>query len=282
MSSLYESLLEKMDGIEYSGYFATCCIFHGDEHPSLFVYEDGTFRCAACHKHGSLEYLARKLGHVSIPLTRSQSSNILPRWKSWERKWGDLNGIATYAHENLLRYPQFQSYFKRRQINEYIEKGCLGFIDGWAVFPVFDSGHTIVDCVVRAIKGKRDSRYVVCSLSANSTNRQLYVPNWGRVKEAKVVYIPFGIVDCIGLELLGLPTATGITGKAVPIDRLRELHKKIIIVPDRDEEEDAHRIANQFGMGAKVKTLRFPDDCKDPDDIKIKYGNEYLLSLIGA
>lgn len=226
--SLYETLLEKLDGVEYSGYFAACCIFHGDEHPSMFVYEDGTFRCAACGKHGSLEYLAKKLGTVNIPVTRSQSSRVLPRWRGWERKWNDLTGIAQHAHENLLRYPQFQGYFKRRKIHEFIEDGFFGYIDGWAVFPVFGSEHQILDCVVRAISGKGDSRYVIHPIVGDSGNRQLYVPNWKRVQEARVIYVVFGIIDAWAFEGLKLPCVTGITGKAVPVDRLRALHRKII------------------------------------------------------
>lgn len=276
--SLYETLLDKLSGKEYYDYFAAMCPWDTHKTPALLVYPDGCW-CLSCHHGWTLEQLAKKVGTGPTSLTQSHKSQVLPRWRDWEKAYGNLEGIAEHAHKNLLRYPK--KYFKERQLHEYIHQGHFGYLDGWAVFPVYDSQHILVDIVVRAVAHKGDSRYVIHPI-ASGDSRCLYSPNWERVISSRVCYVVFGLIDTWAFESISLPVVTGITGKAVPVDRLRELHKRLIIVPDLDEEEDAHKIANEFGMGARVKILRYEEDTKDPDEIRIKYGNEHLLNLIGA
>jgi len=275
--SLYESLLERMNGQEYSNYFTSTCPFHSDTHPSFFVYEDGTFRCASCRKHGTLSYLDKCLGSRFMPSRNNTVSNVSPSW----RKWGDtLDEIADKAHTMLKRYPQFQGYYKKRKVDEYMEKGTLGYLDGWAIIPVYDSKRTIVDVVARAIKGKKDTRYTL--RPSEVAVRPIFCPNWVRVQEAEQIYVVYGMFDAISLELCGLPVVTGITGKSLNADQLKPLHKRFIILPDYHEEEDAHKLANSLGWRGRVKKLDYPDDVKDPDGVRVKYGNEYLLDMIGA
>lgn len=276
--SLYEDLMDKLNGQEYGHYFSAWCIFDTHKSPALLVYNDGRFWCLSCRKSGSHEFLAKKLS-MSVPLTQSQPSRILPQWKKWERQYGNLEGIARGAHESLKRSPK--KWFKERKLDEYINSGWFGYLDGWCTFPVFSLDKELLDIVVRAIKGKGDTRYVVHPGDV-SGSRPLYIPNPERVKEARTVYVPFGMIDAWALESIGLPAVTGITGKSIPLDRLQELNKRYILLPDRGEEDDAHKIANQFGMGARVKSLRFPEDTKDPDEIRRKFGSNHLLNLIGA
>lgn len=277
--SLYDDLMEKLDGREYGHYFSALCAFHDDSNPSMFVYQDGYFRCAACGKHGSHAYLAKRLS-MQVPLTRSQPSRVLPQWRRWEEKYGDLEGIARFAHESLKRSPK--NWIKERKIENFVESGRLGFLDGWITFPLVDDGLRVIDIVVRAIKGKGDTRYVVHPVSGDVSSRPLYIPNWQRVKEARTVYVVFGIIDAISLELLGLPVVTGITGQSVPVDRLRELNKRLIFLPDLGEEESAHKIANAYGMGARVRKLLYPEKTKDCDEVRRLYGNDFLMNMIGV
>ena len=278
--SIYDNLLEKLDGKAYSNYFVSCCVFHDDSSPSLFCYEDGRFRCAACGKNGTLSYLDKYLGsqyHSSL-VTRSQKSSVLPRWKKWEQEYGDIQGIAKYAHDNLKRYKQFQSYFRKRKIDEYIEEGYFGYITGWNVFPVFSPEHAIIDLVVRAGSGKGDTRYVICPRP--DLSRPLYSPNWKKVKEAETVFVVYGLIDAWALHSLGLSVVTGITGKSLPAEILKPLGKRFVVVPDLNEERDAYQLVNKLGWRGKVKFLKY-DDCKDPDEIRMKYGNDYLLTMLG-
>lgn len=277
--NLYDSLLERMNGRQYSNYFAVCCPFHDDHNPSMFVYEDGAF-CRACNHTWSLVQVDRKIGSHFRPSRNDTVSNILPQWKTWEKKYGDLQGIAESAHKTLKQFTQFQSYYKKRKCEKFIDQGVLGFIMGWATIPVLDRDGRIIDIVVRATKGKGDTRYVV--KPDEKRVRPLYCPNWKRVESSDTVYVVYGIFDAISLELLNLPVVTGITGKSLSAELLSTLRKRFIIVPDLGEERDAHRLANQLGWRGRVKELSYPDEIKDPSGVREQYGNEYLLNLIGV
>lgn len=288
--SLYDSLQEKFESIHiYSGYFSSLCPFHNDSTPSFFVYEESDnknweFKCAACGRHGSLAYLDKYLGsHHRQTLTQSQRKpTVLPRWSRWEHEHGDLEGIAKYAHENLLRYKGYQTYFKKRGIDEFILAGLLGYLDGWATFPVFGhGGKGIIDIVVRGVRGKGDTRYVVHP-DNNIGNRPLYIPNWERLNNAQTVYVVYGIIDAISLELAGLPCVTGISGKSLSADVLKPLGKRYIIVPDLGEEREAYNLANRLGWRAQVKLLQYEGDTKDPDGVRATFGNQYLLQALGV
>ena len=149
-SHIYNSLLERLEGRLYQTYFSCFCPFEEHKSPALLVYEDG-YVCLSCHKTGTLKFLDKTIGSHFSPTQRSDTvSRVLPQWRRWEQKYDDLEGIVDYAHQSLKRYPQFQTYFKKRKIHEYIDKGMFGYIDGWILFPVYNvDGKRIVDIVVR-------------------------------------------------------------------------------------------------------------------------------------
>lgn len=279
---LYEQLLEKLDGHPYSNYFSAWCPFDRHKTPALLVHDDGLFVCMSCGKKGTHEFLWKKVGsHYLPPFQHDTVSKVLPRWRMWEEKYGDLEGIAQAAHRTLVRNPNYQTYLKRRKIYEFTNEGCLGYLDSWITFPVFDTTHKVVDIVVRSLARDGDVRYVVHPADSH-TNRPIYVPSWEKVTESECVYVVYGIIDAISLHLAGLPVLTGVTGKSLHADLLKPLRKRFIILPDEGEEKDAIQLANKLGWRAKVKKLDYPEDIKDPDGIRRAYGNEKLLQTIGA
>jgi hypothetical protein len=278
MPHLYDSLLERLEGRQYSNYFSAFCPWDKHATPALLVFEDGLAKCLSCNKIWSHKQLDRKIGSHFIPQRNDTVSRVLPQWRKWEERYGDLEGIADAAHKSLKRFPQFQTYFKKRKIYEYVDEGTLGCLDNWVTFPVRDGKHRLVDIVVRSIHNTRNVRYVIHPHVDNI--RPLYVPSWKRVAESETVYIVYGIIDAISLHLAGLPVVTGVTGKSLSPDLLKPLHKRFIILPDDGEEAEAHRLANELGWRCRVKQVDFPEQCKDVDDIRRIYGNERLLGAI--
>jgi DNA primase len=276
--TLYLSLLERMEGHQYSNYFSACCPFHTDTIPSLLIFENG-FNCLGCGKRGSLSFLDRIIGSHFVPqITQRQLSNVLPRWK----KWGDsLEEIAESSHKLLKKFTQFQTYFRKRKIEEFIERGNFGYRDGWAVLPVMDIQRHIVDIVVRNTKHEGGTRYFILGNDV-SRHSHLYSPDWDRVKKEVLVYVVFGMIDTWSLEALGLACVTGITGKSINPELLQKLGKRLIIIPDAGEEREAHFLANKLGWKARVKELQYPENCKDVDEVRVQYGNEVLANLIGV
>lgn len=278
MSLLYFQLQEKLNGHIYNGYFTSLCPFHDDHSPSFFVWEDGKYKCKTCGKSGSLDYLNRYLGGHDIKTSKSKSQ-VSPQWKLWEHKYGDLDGIAEHAHEVCKKFPNEMWYMKQRKIDQFFEFGYFGMIENWMLFPVFDIKHKIQNIVVRNTK-KKDIRYVIKHI--DDSKPLLYCPNWERVMRSDMVYVPFGIVDSWAFEDIGLACVTGITGKSLSYELLSKLDKKYIFVPDYKENNEAHCLANRLGMMNDVLDLTYPEHTKDPDEVRTKYGNNYLLELLGV
>lgn len=281
MPNLYNSLLERLEGRQYSHYFSAFCPFDRHQSPALLVFDDGLAKCLSCNKVWSHQQIDKKIGSHFIQTQKSNTvSRILPRWRRWEEKYGDLEGIADAAHRSLKANPPFQTYFKRRKIYDFVDEGTLGYIDSWITFPVYSAEHRLVDIVVRSVQREADVRYVVSPLDIG--HRSLYVPSWKRISTHETVYVVYGIIDAISLHLAGLPSVTGITGKSLSPDILKPLGKRFIIIPDEGEEHEAHKLANALGWRARVKEMDYADGCKDPDDVRSKFGNEYLLQMIGV
>jgi hypothetical protein len=279
--SLYDSLMERMEGRAYSNYFSTWCPFDEHKTPALLVFSDGMVKCLSCDKIWSHKQLDQKIGSRFIQVQKvSTVSRVLPRWRRWEEKYGDLEGIADAAHRSLKANSPFQTYFKRRKIYDFVDEGTLGYIDSWITFPVYSSEHRLVDIVVRSVQREADVHYVISPMDIR--NRSLYVPSWKCVASHEIIYVVYGIIDAISLHLAGLPVVTGITGKSLSAELLKPFRKRFIIIPDDGEEKEAHRLANSLGWRARVKEISFPDGTKDADDIRRKFGNEYLLQALGA
>jgi len=282
--TLYDILLEKMNGIEYRGYFMSCCVFHEDTKPSLMVHENG-FKCLSCGKKGRIEILARKvLNERKIneinELKYKKHRPVLPEWAIWEKKFGDLNGIVEHAHKMLIKFPSYQFYFKKRLLMGFAKKGMFGFISGWCLFPVFRDDGKLLDVVVRSSRSDANTRYVLRPDDSRKSP-YIYCPDWSRVERSSLVYVVFGIIDSWALYSIGLPVVTGTSGKSLNSERLEEMEKEFIIIPDKGEEKDAYLLANKLGWRGDVKLLKYPDGCKDSDDVRRKFGDEKLNELIG-
>jgi DNA primase len=152
----------------------------------------------------------------------------------------------------------------------------LGYMDEWLFLPIFDPQGKVIDVIVRDTKGR--SKYVIHP--NNEETPLLYVPNWKRVMESKLVYIVYGLIDALALEMSGLPAISGSTGKSLSEKRLIQLNKKWVIIPDKNEDGAARNLAKSLGNFTRIIRLPYEDDVKDPDGIRMKYGLEHLKTLI--
>lgn len=277
--SLYNSLLERMEGRSYGHYFSTYCPWDTHKTPALLVFQDGMVKCLSCNRIWSHEQLNKKIGYHFIPTNIPESNyRLLPKWRSWEEKYGSLESIVEYAHQSIKKHSRLQTYLKERRIYDFLDEGSLGYLDNWITFPVFDKQHRLVDIVVRSVQRDTDVRYVVHPNS--SSTHPIYVPSWERLSSSGIVYVVYGIIDAISLHLAGFPSLTGVTGKSLSFELLKPLGKKLIIIPDKGEESDAHKLANRLGWRAKVKSISWPENTKDVDEIRRKYGDQVLSSCL--
>jgi len=274
--SLQQRLADKLHGAWHGNYFSCECCFESHEKPALLCYEDGFF-CMSCGKRGSLEYLEKNI--TNLPLKPPQyKSKILPRWKNWEKRYGDMEGIAQAANNKVIKGGDI--YFKNRKINQFIKQGKFGILDQWALFPILDKNGNVIDIVVRGIR-QRGVKYVIRPYLGDEA-RPLYVPNWERVNKADHIYIVYGIVTAWALEAIGEPCVTGITGKSLNADLLKDFQVPITVIPDYNEERDGAKLVNNLGWRGKLKLISWPDNTSDLDDVRTKYGESFLAELIGV
>jgi hypothetical protein len=255
----------------------------------MAVYEDaekpegqGRFYCSGCGKSGSHAHLWKHLtgsnAKVSVSIQNNQPK-FLPKWAKWQGQYGSIENLAKEAHNNIQRFPDTHAwYIRKRGLLSIADKALLGMKDGWATFPIFDQQGKVIDIICRNTQKVGEARYVVHPNDEETP--LLYVPNWKRVMESKLVYIVYGIIDALSLEMCDLPVITGSTGKSLSYKRLISLNKKYAIIPDEHEDIAARNLSKSLGNFTHVIRLPYEDDVKDPDGIRMKYGLDHLKNLI--
>lgn len=288
--TIFDDICGEVEYDQYSNYIAIWCPFDEHKTKALFVYEDldkpeneRMYYCVSCNKGGKHEYLWKVLTGKNVRTSPSvvKAQKFLPNWKRWEEMYGTIEALVSRAHNNVVIYPRLCAwYLEKRKLMDVYEQCMLGYIDEWMFFPILDQNGKVVDVIVRDSKGR--SKYVIHS-NDNETPL-LYVPNWKRVMQSKLVYIVYGLIDALALEMCGLPVITGSTGKSLSEKRLIQLNKKYAIIPDKDEDGAARKLAMSLGNFTRIIRLPYNEleDCKDPDDIRMKYGLEYLKNLINV
>ena len=273
---LQEELYEKLSGtwLDNERYFSCFCCFDAHEKPALLVYNNGGW-CASCDRSFSLEYISQNVSSIPVSFRPTiREFRTLPKWRNWEKKYGDLYGIAKAAHQNILTTKAL--YFKNRGLEDYIEKGMFGILDGWAVIPIFDRKHDVIDIVVRSIRQK-GVKYVVRPYKTDELVRPyksdelrpLYSPDWLKVDSSRKLHVVYGIFTVWALEALGLAGVTGLTGKSLNAKSFDQFpDKEIVIIPDYNEEHAAYKLAGQLGWRGSVQRINWDYGITDLDDYR--------------
>lgn len=275
-ATLYETLSEKLERVSFHGeYFSCLCPFHDDSSPSMLVYQDG-FSCKGCGKSGSLKFLSSKVSNTVMVYTVSKKKGVHAPWRKWHDEFDNWEHMAVKAWENAKTFPSLMSSVLKRLSPEVIVKGKIGWLADFNTFPVFSWDGKFADLVVR----HKTSKVYEIRPHEKDEPVHLYSADWSVVCASPVVYVPFGIFDMWTLHLLGLPTLTGISGKAFDASMFDGFRKKIIAVPDFGELDAALKLKSELGWRGSVKNLNYPEDCKDPNDVFVKHGPNLLRDLI--
>ena len=251
----------------YGEYLSGLCPFHRDSSPSLLIDDKG-FRCLACGKRGSLLALYRKLQGQPAPIALERRQRF-----SW-REGAEI--IWNKSYRCLQDNPGLSKYLRDRGLsNKTIEDCKIGYWQGWYIIPIFEAG-AFQGAIARA-GGVIESS---CETYSNSPGpSKLYVPNQRFNDSFSYVLVPFGILDAISLYDCGFPAATWIAGKHVPDNAFDTIRKKIFILPDKDEDQDARRLASELGWRGQIIFLDYEKE-KDPNDYLRNGRREQLIRQI--
>lgn len=269
MSIIIMNKLDKLEGKldrvkRYENYLLSLCPFHDDHNPSFLVYEE-YYVCKACGKKGKTTALLDKLDYSYVQPSRSFYTNN--PWTGWLRSYS-LEEVTKKAYNVLQKLPHQGIYLHRRGIDhELITNLKIGYLDGWYTIPVFDKQNNLIGSVARIGDTESDVRY----MTPPDQEMLLYCPNWRRLEASRSVFIVYGMIDSVSLEKLGLASLTGTLGKNLDAELLRDIRKRMYIIPDNGEEKEANILASELGWRGHTTVPDYPYDAKDVNDLLVKY-----------
>jgi len=268
MISLDDVVSHLQEVHQYGEYISARCPFHDDHDPSMMVNEHG-FRCQSCGKSGSLLILLKKVRGQRIfyePADRKKDFS----WKIGPEAIWNAGSRIMQKNDSLGFYLEHERKITRKTIQEL----QIGYYSGWYIIPVLDDSGAFFTAVARSGGTLVDS----CRPYSNAPGKGcVYMPNpiHPRYKLPYLLF-PFGILDAVTLYQMGYPAATWTAGKFVAPEALDTIRKRIIIIPDRGEEQEALKLQSKLGWRGIVLRLNFPMGLKDPNDF-LRAGRESSL-----
>ena len=269
-----DNLDELLDLLErprlYRNYIVSSCPNpeHEDRSPSFFVFSDWSFCRSGCgYKRKTSQLLEELSGIVVVPQPRLDFRNPWTRWI------GDSSLVKVLTN---ARKKSPSDYLRQRGIPDIIQKQLhLGMIErSWVTFPLFKD-KKLQGAVARAIDEDAPTRYII---PTGQDPDLIYIPRKLKIWGLEAIYLTFGILDAISVNLAGFPCISTTTGKQLDPTSLEDFRIPIYIIPDFKEDQDAYKLANQLGWRGNVLLLNYPKGTKDPNDIWIK--NEKLLKRL--
>lgn len=282
MSLTIEDIVGRLENAHDHGrYFSALCAFHQDSKPSMLVFKDGWWRCLGCGRNGNWVSLWNKISGQPLSVTPEKRTSFAgPPIRDLE----SLEHICYQAHADLMQFDSFRWYLQMRGLEERIETNEIGYVKGWYTFPVRDRDGSFQTAVLRAaphVQEVTGFRYWCRSTPVP------YVPDWYLYSNKSVLFVVYGILDALTLSQLRFPVVTSTAGNnTFRAEWLDECRKPIYIIPDKNEEEQAQKLANQLGWRGNVLRLNFPVDIKDTNGFLERGRGEelkaQLLSVTGG
>ena len=280
MDIKFSDILSKLDYFQmHDRYAMTVCPFHDDHSPSMAVFKDGGFQCFACGARGGFAKLMKKLDGWTAPTVveykGARHRSVLPSDKD------QLHAVTLDAHRTLISLQDpLAIYLKKRGMYGRIEPQRLGYTDGWYTVPIYGERHEFVGAVARSspqVQERTGSRYDV----PFGQPPLLYVPDWDMLRNGSFVAVAFGMFDALSLVELGIPACTPTNGQlSIKPQMLEDIRKKIIIVPDKGEHEQALKLEQELGWRGKALILNYPAGLKDPNDLLVNGHGTWLKEQI--
>lgn len=273
----FVELLNHLEGVrEYSTYAVALCPYHHDRQASMLVFKDGRFRCLSCGAKGGFKELERKLIGWMPPAefeAGGRTEAFLPT------DLYELEKLVHNANYLLMTFPDpLALYLKRRGIESRVVPNKLGYWQGWYTIPVYDRYFRGV--ILRAGNQKQEQTGTRFT-QPKGQKAMLYVPDPEEVERNDYLVVVYGMIDALSMAVLGIPAVTGTTGKnSVIPEMLEPYRKRILLLPDKGEEDTALKLCNALGWRGELVKFEYPEGTKDPNDLLVQGYSDILVEEI--
>lgn len=276
---ILDQIYDKLDNAQHYGhYISAVCLFHDDSRPSLMIYPD-RYRCLSCGANGKTADLLKKLSSNFRPVVNIEKRDFSNPFSKWTMN-KSLAKALQIAHLNLKNNPSMGQYLVSRgiTIDTQLRLG-IGYRDDWFTVPIRNERGLISGAVARKNEtSQHTAKYIIPS---GQNPNLLYVPDWKKIKEHNVLFLTFGILDAISIHVCGYAAISTTTGKRLDTSVLDSFRKRIVVFPDQGEEFEALEISGDLGWRGKVFKCDWTMDAKDPNDLFVKYTDDFKLMLKG-
>ena len=271
MNDILDSIHDKIESTHYGHYLSAMCIFHDGYRSNLMIYPD-TYVCLSCGAKGKTSNLLKKLSNIPIIQKIHDFRNPWTRWM----KELSLGQVLKSSWNTLMTNPSLGSYLEKRKVpfNTQKELG-IGYREDWYTFPIRNPDNKVIGAVARAgEENTSPAKYIFPSHQED----MLYVPSWDRTWKESKIYLTFGIIDAISLYIMGYASMSTTRGKKADPRLFDKITKKITIIPDHAELQEAHKLARELGWRGRVISFDYPHGVKDLNDLHMQnYDMEGIL-----
>jgi len=257
----------KFNGIAYSNYIMIICPIHGGDNYNMVVHEDWA-HCYSCGKNLSTKSLLAS-GNSYLPVrTTQKKSRFRNPFTKWMRNETLAKALEIAWKSNNCRPSH---YLSQRGINpDHQKKLGLGNRDNWYTVPIRDQEGEIIGATARASETNNSpAKYVNVS---GQNPHMLYVPRWDLYSDT--LHLTYGIFDAVSLSLMGYFSASTTTGQSLNPEALSWYRGKIIILPDRREEDSAYNLKYLLGTRGQVIIVKWNVNEKDISNIFVNRPEE--------
>lgn len=274
----------KKTGNEYTG----LCPFHTEKTPSFKVSPGKEiYKCFGCGKSGdaisflmeheklsytdSIKWLAKKYS-VEVEETNKQFKKPLPRLEKVNKKVIEYFETRGISNNTLLRFKITESKEFMQQLKQDAQVICFNYFKNSELINIKFRGPN------KSFKLEKDAELIFYNLDS--------------IQDEKEVVIVEGEIDCLSMHESGIYNSVSVPNGAVAkgtqnlqyLDNCWQYFEgklKIILATDNDEpgkllkEELARRLGKE-----RCFVVNYPEDCKDANDVLIKFGKDAVKQLI--
>lgn len=262
-----------------------CCPFHSEKSASFTIHKSKNgFKCFGCGKGGDsisfvMEY--QRVGFVeAVQIVadiigfklEEENKNIVKPIQRLEKLskvfLDNFENVRKISNNTLLRFGITESTEWMPKAQKEIKVICFNYIKNGELVNI-------------KFRGKdKDMRL--------SKDAELVFYNLDAIKEEEDCVIVEGEIDCLSCFESGILNSISVPNGANTnfryIDNCYDLFlnkKKITIAVDNDEpgRKLKDELVNRFGK-ERCFIVEFPLDCKDANDVLVKYGKDALKGLI--